>query len=243
MTLAPLDLLCRMDQASSQICWWSHAIPIGFGYLGILARTLSLPATIVSPFRICRDTKLRTFASVSLLDPNEVRVRSSTRSVPVPMFLLAPTFVEDYFTVILPSTLSSLSMPTLFLEPVICVYCAIDPAPPASCLYPVLLALKPLSFPSSCPGHHRLYLLCHLHYMPFLIYRSTTALSGYANPHLRRLEQDGAALVTTALCSLFHVQPMNFPFYRPIPRAAADLATSVSILDDRRKMLPGKSAT
>jgi hypothetical protein len=60
--------------------------PIGFGYFRIPASrpmgiiivgcwyTRSLPATIVSPSRICRDRNFRGFASVGLLDSNEVWV-------------------------------------------------------------------------------------------------------------------------------------------------------------------------
>jgi hypothetical protein len=60
--------------------------PIGFGYLRVPAstpmgfimvgcwHTPSLPATIVSPSRICRDHNFRGFASVGLLDSNEAWV-------------------------------------------------------------------------------------------------------------------------------------------------------------------------
>jgi hypothetical protein len=85
--------------------------PIGFGYLQIPASTPmgfimvgcwyipSLPATIVSPSRIYRKHNFRGFVSVGLLDSNEAWVTLFTRSVPTPMALSAPIFVEGYFTV------------------------------------------------------------------------------------------------------------------------------------------------
>jgi hypothetical protein len=43
--------------------------------------------------------------------PTKLGLRSSTRSVPMSRLLLAPTFVEGYFTVIFSSVLSPLSTP------------------------------------------------------------------------------------------------------------------------------------
>jgi hypothetical protein len=129
--------------------------------------TPSLPATIVSPSRICREHKFRGFAGVGLLG-------SSTRSVPTPMLPLAPSFVEDnnnnllYRNPLIRPTAAQHADP--LPKPVLCVHRvaarnpepAIDPAPPASPLSePIVAPTEPLllnllSLPPSRLGrHHR----------------------------------------------------------------------------------------
>ena len=132
--------------------------------------TPSLPATIVSPSRIGRDHKFSDFASVRLLNSNEAWLRSSPRSVPTPMSLSAPIFVEGHFIVTLSSAPPPLSTPIRCLSQCsafIALQLAIPTQPSTPprwhrrCLNPLMLMLlmlmlNQLSLPPSRPGRHRL---------------------------------------------------------------------------------------
>ncbi len=127
--------------------------------------TPSLSATIVSPSWICRDHKLPCFASVGILDSNEAWVRLSTRSVPSPMSLSAPIFVEGYFTVNLSSAPPLLSTPircisqcsaSITLQQAIPTKPSILPRGRRRCLNPLLLLWNALPLPPRRPGRHRL---------------------------------------------------------------------------------------
>jgi hypothetical protein len=98
--------------------------PVCFGYLRIPASTATelitvscwhthyFLATIVSPSRIYRYHKIRCFASVGLLNPNEAWITLLPRSVPTSMLLSAPTFMQGYSTVILSSAPPALKQAT-----------------------------------------------------------------------------------------------------------------------------------
>jgi hypothetical protein len=80
--------------------------------------------------------------------PTKLGLRSSTRSVPMSRLLLAPTLVEDYFTVIFNILIRPIAAehPDPLPKPLLCVYrvaasdpeANVDPAPPASLSEPVV---------------------------------------------------------------------------------------------------------
>jgi hypothetical protein len=145
--------------------------PTGFGYLRIPASTTmgfimvgcwhtpSLPATIVSPSRICRDHNFRGFASVGLLDSNDSWVtlfhaKRTNADVTIGSHLRGGLLYSD--PLIRPTAAQHANpLP----KPVICVHRvaasdpdpAIDPAPPASPVSePVVAPTEPPWSPPPC---------------------------------------------------------------------------------------------
>jgi hypothetical protein len=87
---------------SPQRCWRSQTLPDRSGYLGI-------PTSTATGFIMvdCWHTHSLPVVLLALgyyWTPTKLELRSSTRSVPTPMLLSAPIFVEGYFTGILSST-------------------------------------------------------------------------------------------------------------------------------------------
>jgi hypothetical protein len=129
----------------------------------------SLPATIVSPSRICRDHKFRGFASVGLLDSSEAwvtlfPVKRTNADVTISSHLRGGLLCS--YSLIRPTPLST---PTRCLSQC-SAFTALQLAIPTQpltlprqyrrCLNPLLLLLNQLSLPPSRPDRLRLVHTC-----------------------------------------------------------------------------------
>jgi hypothetical protein len=157
----------------------------------------SLPATIVSSSRICRDHNFRGFASVGLLDSNEAWVtllheKRTNADVTIGSHLRGGLLYSDLL--ICPTAAQHAH---LLLSKCRCVHrvtasdpnLAIDPASSESPLNASLLLLNPQPLPSRRPGCHRL-VPAVLNAMYFSSCRTTNASRcrlEYSRIHPRRL--------------------------------------------------------
>jgi hypothetical protein len=97
--------------------------------------------------------------------PTRLGFRSCTRIVPTPMLLFAPTFVEDYISLIRPTTTQHTDQP----KPVLCVHRVaasdpgIDPTQPAPPLSQSVVA--PIKPPWSSPSSTYV-VICSLYISP-----------------------------------------------------------------------------
>lgn len=153
------------------LSWWVVGTPPSYLLQSFLRfGSVATTGSVVSP-------------ASGFLTPARFGFRSSTRNVPTLMLPLAPTFVENYVTVILASALPPLStqLPTPAPSPTLS-------RRPRRCLNPLFLLLNPLSPPPSCPSHRRLVAAVPpaSHGLPHLSTTTSYRRSGYTSLHPRR---------------------------------------------------------